>query len=263
MRAVDPLPTPGGYPRRRPRLTGRGLLSALAVLAAFLVLAGLGTWQLQRKAWKDGLLATLDARLAAAPTPLPASAAWVQLDQAGDEFRRVRFAGAFLHDYEALVYTAGSSLRAGPPTGPGYEVFTPARLADGRLVMVDRGFVPEKQRLAAHRPEGQIVAPVQIVGALRWPEARTAYTPADQPAKNLWFVRDPQAIAAAKGIDVAPFYVVQESPSPPGGWPQPARLVPRLPNSHLQYAVTWYGLAFALLAVSIAWLFRRRDRAPA
>lgn len=262
MRAVDPLPVPRGRRHLPPWLNGRGLLSGLAVLAAFLVLLGLGTWQLQRKAWKEGLLATLSERLSAAPVPLPAPREWAQLNQAGDEFRRVTLTADFLHDREALVYTAGSSLRDGAPSGPGYEVFTPARLANGRIVMVDRGFVSEDRRDPSHRPEGQISGPVKIVGALRWPETRSVFTPADQPDRNLWFVRDSEAIAAAKNRDAAPFYVAQEAPSPPGGWPQPARLIPRLPNNHLQYAVTWYGLAFALLLVSAAWLLRRRDSAP-
>ncbi|MEZ5786602.1 MAG: SURF1 family protein [Xanthobacteraceae bacterium] len=260
MRAPGPLPAPRG--RRRPRWPqGRAWLSGIAALAAFLVLVGLGTWQLQRKAWKDRLLATLSERLSAAPVPLPPPHEWAQVDQAGDEFRRVTLTGDLLHDREALVYTAGSSLRDGAPSGPGYEVFTPARLADGRIVMIDRGFVPENRRAPAERPDGQVSGPVQITGALRWPETRSIFTPADQPARNLWFVRDPQAIAAAKNVDAAPFYVAQEAPSPPGGWPQPARLVPRLPNNHLQYAITWYGLAFALLVVSLAFMFRRRDNA--
>lgn len=261
MRAVDPLPAPRGE-RRRPRLRGASILAVLSVLAAFLVLVGLGTWQLQRKAWKEGLLATLAERLTEAPVALPGPRLWGQLNQAEDEFRRVHFTGTFLNDREALVYTAGSDIREGAPSGTGYEVITPARLADGHIVLVDRGFVPEDRRSADKRAEGQVTGPVEIVGALRWPETRSIFTPADQPDSNLWFVRDSDAIAAAKNLDAAPFYVAQEAPVPPGGWPQPARLIPRLANNHLQYAVTWYGLAFALLVVSIAWLLRRHDSAP-
>lgn len=252
----DPLPTPRGGRR------GKRLLGGFAVLAVFLVLVGLGTWQLQRRAWKESLLATLSERLTEAPVPLPPSREWPQLSQATDEFRRVSLTGTLLNDREAFVYTAGSSLREGAPSGPGYEVFTPARLGDGHIIMVDRGFVPEDHRYPAKRPEGQVKGPVKIIGALRWPEPRSYFTPADQPDSNLWFVRDSAAMAAAKNLDVAPFYIAQEAPSPPGGWPQPARLIPRLPNNHLQYAVTWYGLAFALIVVCLAWLFRRRDRAP-
>ena len=120
--------------------------------------------------------------------------------------------------------------------------------------MVNRGFVPEDRKDAASRAAGQITGPVEIVGVLRWPEARTWFSAADDPVHNLWFVRDPHAMAAAKGIGaVAPFYVEQESPVPPGGWPQPGKLVVNLPNNHLQYVVTWYGLALVLVVVFVVW----------
>lgn len=234
------------------------LVPGLVALAVFAALLALGTWQLQRKAWKETLLATLTERLAAPPAPLPAPTEWPRLDRENDEFRRVVFTATFLHDREALVYAPNSSLRAGAPSGPGYHVFTPARLADGGLVIIDRGFVPEGRRDAAARAEGEVAGPVDITGVMRWPEAPTLFSPAADPAANLWFVRDSAAIAAAKGIQAAPFYVEQEAPAPPGGLPQPARLKPNLPNNHLQYAVTWYGLAFALLVVFGAWIIRNR-----
>jgi surfeit locus 1 family protein len=248
MKAVEPL-----------RAGRRGLLlPGLAALAAFLVLLGLGTWQLQRKAWKEGLIATLTERLAAPPAPLPDRAQWPQLARDEIEFRRVVFPAEFLHDREALVYSIGSSLRAGVPTGPGYLVFTPARLPNGGIMMVNRGFVQEALRDPKTRAEGQIMGAVEVVGVIRWPDAPSIYAPAADPGRNLWFSRDPAAIAAAKGLEAAPFYVEQEAPTPAGGWPLPARLQPNLPNNHLQYVVTWYGLALALLAVFVAWAVRRR-----
>ncbi len=100
---------------------------------------------------------------------------------------------------------------------------------------------------------------------LRWPDERHWFTPADDTSHNLWFTRDPAAIAAAKGFDprtdgVAPFYVEQEAPIPPGGWPQPGKLVVALPDNHLQYAVTWYGLAAVLAAVFGVWTFTSGGR---
>jgi surfeit locus 1 family protein len=92
---------------------------------------------------------------------------------------------------------------------------------------------------------------------MRWPEARSYFTPADDPAKNLWFVRDPAAIAAAKGLSVAPFYIEQESPAAAGG-PLVGRLQPSLPNNHLQYALTWYALALVLAAVFVVWAVGNR-----
>jgi surfeit locus 1 family protein len=226
------------------------LIPAVFVFAA---LIALGTWQVERKAWKERLIAALTERLAAAPVALPPPSTWPGLNAADDEYRRVHFTAAFGHDKEALVYAAASAFRP-DVSGPGYWVFVPARLADGAVVIVNRGFVPEARKDAALRAEGQIAGPVEIVGALRWPDARHWFSPADDPAHNLWFTRDPLAIAAAKGIDrIAPFYIEQESPSPPGGWPQPGKLVPSLPNNHLQYAVTWYGLALVLVVVFVVW----------
>jgi surfeit locus 1 family protein len=233
------------------RRTWLGLL--VPALLVFAVLIGLGTWQLERKTWKEGLITALDERIAAAPAALPAPAAWPRLDEASEEYRRVTFSATFDHGEEALVYAAPSAFRP-DASGPGYWVFTPAKLTGGALVMVNRGFVPEARRDPASRAAGEIAGPLEITGALRWPEERRFFSPADEPQKNLWFVRDPQAIAAAKGIGaVAPFYVEQESPVPPGGLPQPGKLAVTLRNAHLQYAITWYGLALVLVVMFALW----------
>jgi surfeit locus 1 family protein len=230
----------------------------------FAALIALGTWQLERKAWKEHLIATLSERLAAPPSALPMPIAWPRLDQADDEYRRVKFTATFEPDKDALVYAAASAFRP-DVTGHGYWVFTPAQLADGAVVFVNRGFVPEERKAASSRAAGQTTGPVEIIGVLRWPEVRTWFSAADDPAHNLWFVRDPRAMAAAKGIGaVAPFYVEQESPVPPGGLPQPGKLVVNLPNNHLQYVVTWYGLALVLVVVFAVWTrssFRTAARA--
>jgi surfeit locus 1 family protein len=235
----------------------------IAAACAFAVLIGLGTWQVKRLAWKESLIATVTARFAAPPTQLPPPADWARLDPASDEYRRVTFSATFANDKEALVYTTGSSLRGGD-TGPGYWVFTPARLAGG-TVMVNRGFVPEGRQNPATRPQGEVAGPVDIIGILRWPERAGLFTPAGEPAKNLWFSRDSTAIATAKGIGpVAPFYIDQESPPVPGGLPQAGALNPSFPNSHLGYAFTWYGLAAVLAGSFGAWFIGRlRDRREA
>ena len=104
---------------------------------------------------------------------------------------------------------------------------------------------------------------------MRWPEAPAWFTPAGERSRNVWFVRDPLAIAAAKGwADVAPFFVELEAPAPPGGLPQPGPLKVRLRNEHLQYAITWYALAlvvvvmFAVLAARPRAQAMRRRRPP-
>ena len=240
----------------------RGLLvPGIFALAAFIVLIGLGAWQVERKAWKEALIATLTQRLAAPPGALPAPDRWASLSEEHDEFRRASFAAAFLNDKEALVYAGASAFRP-DVSGPGYWVFTPARLADGHLVMVERGFVPEGRQDPKTRPQGQLSGPTAIVGALRWPETSGWFTPASDPEHNLWFVRDPAGIAKSKEIGpVAPFYVAQEAPIPPGDLPKPGPLSVHLRNEHLQYAITWFGLATVLLVVFMSFVMSRRRQA--
>ncbi len=230
------------------------LVPSLAAVAAFAVLLSLGLWQLDRKAWKEGLIATIEQRLSAPPVALPAPPTWPRLTAAEDEFLRVAVTAEFLNDREALVYTSGSSLREGT-SGPGYWVFTPARLAGGAVVMVNRGFVPEGKQDRAARPNGEVAGPINMVGVLRWPEPPGVFTPAGDPVRNIWFSRDSSAIASAKGVSVAPFYLELESPDAPGGLPRAGRLHPTLPNNHFGYALTWLGLACVLVGVYGTWLF--------
>jgi len=239
---------PGAAPRRRSWL---GLL--LPAFLVFCILIGLGVWQIQRKAWKEGLIAALTERLALPPQALPPAKAWSRLDPAHEEYRRVEFNAAFEPDREALVFASATAFRP-DVDGPGYWVFAPARLVDGGgVVMVNRGFVPQDRQDAKSRGAGDVAGPLHIVGAMRWPDTRHWFTPNDDPAHNLWFSRDPAAIAAAKAIGpVAPFYVEQEAPMPPGGLPQPGKLVVSLPDNHLQYALTWFGLAAVLAGVTVS-----------
>jgi surfeit locus 1 family protein len=243
--------------RRRARA---GLLvPAVFALAAFAAFVGLGTWQVQRKAWKEALIATLERRLSAVPVELPPRESWGQLDPAQDEFRRVRFSGAFVPGAEALVYTSGSALR-NDVAGPGYWVLAPVRLAAGGVVVVNRGFVPEGRQDPATRAAGAITGRAAMVGVMRWPEPRGMFSPKDEPARNLWFVRDPVGIASARGWgDVAPFFVELESPQPPGGLPRAGALKVNLRNEHLQYAITWYGLALVVAVMFAVWLYGRRQ----
>lgn len=235
------------------------LLPSIAVAMAFTALLSLGVWQLERKAWKEGLIATISQRLSAPPVALPAASTWRELTAAKDEFLRVAMTAEFLHDRQATVYTIGSTMRDGAGS-PGYWIFTPARLDGGAIVMVNRGFVPDGKQDPATRPDGEIRGPVNLVGVLRWPEPPGLFTPAGDPGRNIWFSRDSDAIAAAKGIDAAPFYVELESPDPPGGLPRTGRLHAELPNNHFGYAITWLGLAAVLAGAYGVWLFSGRSR---
>jgi surfeit locus 1 family protein len=253
-----PIKLATGTPRAPRRRSWLGLLIPATLTFAFLI--SLGVWQLQRKAWKEALIASLTERLAAPAEALPAANTWAELDPAKDEYHRVKFSAAFNNDREALVYAAATAFRP-DITSPGYWVFTPALLGDGGIVIVNRGFVPDGRQDAKSRPDGEVSGPIEIVGVMRWPDTRHWFTPGDDPAHNLWFARDPAAIAAAKGFGaVAPFYVEQETPTPPGGLPQPGKLVISLPDNHLQYAVTWFGLAAVLVGVFVTWAFTSGTR---
>ena len=224
-------------------MTRATVTASAFALAGFVFLIGLGVWQLERKSWKENLILNLNARITAPPTSVP-----VAPDQARDEFARVRASAQFVAERDALVYTAGSALRA-DISGPGYWVLSPARIG-GRLIVVNRGFIPAQQKSSAPAPNGE----VEITGALRWPDEAGMFTPADDPQRNVWYRRDPVAIAKAKGWGaVPPFYIEQDAPQLAGA-PKVGRLVVNLPNNHLQYAITWFGLAAALAAVYLVWL---------
>jgi surfeit locus 1 family protein len=233
----------------------RGVLEpTIFTIVGMAILIGLGVWQLDRKVWKENLIAAMTTRLKAPPEDLPPREDWARLTPQREEFRRVGFPAEFPPGQGALVYSAGSAFRP-DVKGPGFWLFAPARLAGGSSVIVNRGFVPlDRKNAAMAVPAGS----VDIVGIVRWPETRGLFTPADNLKDNVWYLRDIAAMAAAKHwTNVAPFYVEQESPVPAGGLPKPGKLVVNLPDNHLQYAVTWFGLALALASVYLVWLMRR------
>ena len=232
----------------------------LLTAAAVIVLTGLGIWQLDRKAWKERLIETVTQRLSAEPASgLPPRDLWTRLNPEQEEYRRVTFPAEYLNEQEALVYTAGSAFRS-DVAGPGYWVFTPVRLVGGSIVVVNRGFVPLDRKDPATRAGGALAGIVDIVGVIRFPEPRGLFTPADEPKNNVWFIRDPKLIGEAKRWGrVAPFYVEQERPQPPGGLPRAGKLDVRLVNNHLQYALTWFALA-GMFAVSFLFWLRSRRR---
>jgi surfeit locus 1 family protein len=234
----------------------RGLLvPSLAVLIVVAILAALGTWQLQRKTWKEELIDTLTRRFAAGPVDLPPPSKWASLRQDRDEFTRVKFRAEYPSGKEALVWATGSGLRD-DVKGPGVFVFTPARLASGETVVVNRGYVADQKPTGATARPAPVQGPTEITGILRWPEPKgwELTTPYDKGAQ-FWFVRDQVAMAQEYGWQrVAPFYIEREAQQPADSLPPPGPLKPNLPNNHLQYAVTWYGLAAVLLGVFGFWL---------
>lgn len=227
------------------------LVPGVAALAGLAVLLGLGIWQLERKAWKEALIADLERRQSDAPAALPQPSAWGGMTPDNSEFTRVRFRAEFPKANDALVYTGGSSLRD-DVKGTGYFVLAPARLPDGRQVVVNRGFAPGRSYPAA-------AGPLEIVGSIRFAEAPSWFASAHDAAGEIWTVRDPAAMAKVRGWgEVAPFYIEQEAPVPPGGVPHPSPLKVRLRNDHFQYALTWFGLAAVLVVMFAVWAVRRR-----
>jgi cytochrome oxidase assembly protein ShyY1 len=230
----------------------------LVMVASFV---GLGLWQLQRRVEKHVLIAALTERLAAAPVPLPPPSQWHALTAANDEFRRVSFAATYARLPDAMVYSAGSAVRE-DVSGPGTWSFLPARLASGETVVINAGFVENtmQDRAVEDRAVARLAAdrPVSLTGYLRFPESAGMLTPAANMAKRLWFVRDVGAMAQALSWgDVAPFYIDLESPVPSNGIPRPGPLTVHLKDDHLQYAITWFTLAFAVVIAFGVWWRRR------
>lgn len=233
------------------------IIPGLATLVALAILLSLGTWQVARKAWKEDLIAQVTTRSVAPPQPLPAPATWPELQPADAEFRTVAFEARFDSPRSAFVYgTARATPRAAAEVG--VFVFTPAVLADGRIVVVNRGFVPETARAGLRLDDA--AGPVRIEGVLRWPEKPNPFS--SEPTADLFFVRDHQVVAARQGWgEVAPFYVDQTGPAPAGGLPRPGPPQVNLTNNHLGYALTWYGLAATLVGVFGFYAYYRvRDR---
>jgi len=231
----------------RPRLLVPLLTTALIVL----VLLSLGTWQLQRRADKHALIAALTERLALPPASLPPPSQWSALTPARDEFRRVNFRAALDAAASAGVYSSGSPLRK-DVSGQGVWAFAPARLANGESVVVNRGFLPDAQ--AGLLRQGDAARDVLLTGYIRFPEAPGWLTPPGDVAKRLWFARDIAAMARWDGSLFAPFYIDLESPMPAAGWPKPGPLDVHLKDDHLQYALTWFSLAFAVMVGFAVWL---------
>lgn len=224
---------------------------SVAALVVFAVLVSLGTWQANRLAWKEALIARVEERIHAEPRPLPDPAAWSALGAEAIEYAPVAFEATYDNAREIHVFIALTQPK-GPLGGQGYFVLVPATLPDGHVVFVNRGFVPLDRKDSSTRPEGRIDGPTTIRGLMRPSEERTWLSPDDDPAKNVWFVRDPAAMAVAVGLDpsrVAPFTVDAFAGESPAGIPQGGETVVSFSNNHLGYAITWYGLAAALVVV--------------
>lgn len=232
----------------------KSVLGAALVVAAFISLLALGTWQVQRLVWKTELIAAIDRGL---NTPA------VVLDDIATypEYSRVVTTGFFDHEQEQYLHAINKNGQ------PGFHVYAPLLRAGQKTVLVNRGFVPPQFLDSATRQEGLLAGEVTLTGVLRKSVVKKYFIPENNVDSNRWFYADLIAMAQAMGFDsadVSPmFLVVEESPNPdamPMVPMMPMGGVTRvnLPNNHLGYAVTWYGLALALLVV--VYVYRRKQR---
>ncbi len=235
----------------------RSVVMALGLsLVAFVILLGLGTWQVQRLHWKEGILHTIDERMHAPAVPL--SQAEERFASTGDvDYMPVTVRGTFVHEGERHFFSTWEG-------ASGFDVYTPLRLADGRFVLVNRGFVPYDRKDPATRPAGLPSGPVTVTGLARDPLAAKPswFVPDNDIAKNVFYWKDRDAMAASAGLPagatVLPFFVDADNTPNPGILPIGGVTIIDFPNNHLQYAITWYGLALALLGVVGTWLWRYR-----
>ncbi|NJM33661.1 MAG: SURF1 family protein [Rhodomicrobium sp.] len=214
-------------------------------LVALAILIGLGKWQLDRRDWKLALIERIESRAHGEAISLTKAKSFWQAD--GDiEYYRVLLLGRFLNAEERYLYTIVEG-------EAGWRVITPFETRGGHVVLVDRGFVPEALKNTSARQAGLIEAPVELTGLARSSEAPSWFTPDNQPAANRWFWRDLPGLAASlpAGLQqrTLPFMVEAEAMEVPGGWPRSGVTRLKLPNRHLEYALTWFGLAAALVAV--------------
>ncbi len=224
---------------------------AAAALIAAVLLAGLGVWQVERRAWKHDLVAVVDARIDAAPVAAPGPEAWSRINASDDAYRRITAAGVFRHDRETLV-------QAVTERGAGFWVLTPLETPRFTL-LVNRGFVPSSRREASTRAAGNIAGPVTVTGLLRVSEPGGAFLRDNDPAASRWFSRDVAAIAKARGLGrTAPYFVDADAAPNPGGYPVGGLTVVRFRDHHLVYALTWFALC--ALSLFFAWrMWHSRD----
>jgi surfeit locus 1 family protein len=228
--------------------------AAIIGVAAFAcaALAALGTWQLERRAWKHALIERVEARLARSPVPAPGPEAWPQIGAERDEYRRVQARGVFLHERETLV-------QAATDLGSGYWVLTPLATAEGFTVLVNRGFVPPERRERATRAQGNPAGLVSVGGLLRISEPGGGFLRRNDPAADRWTSRDVQAIAAARALGrVAPYFIDAEAAPGNAAAPVGGLTVVSFHDNHLVYALTWYALA-AMTAGAALRLLRERE----
>lgn len=218
----------------------RFLVPGVSTLVMLVVLIGLGTWQVYRLHWKEGILAQIAAAEAAPPLPLTRHPA---------PYTKVSVTGRFLFDRAAQSGPEVRDTLMGPTMGS-YQL-VPLEREGAPPILVDRGWVPEKPQTPLDDPAGVVT----ITGYVRPGDKPHWFSPADDAAARQFYTLDPAAIGAALGVrNLEPFTLVALGPSLADIYPAPAQNLPRPPNNHLSYAITWYGLAVALVVIFAVWV---------
>jgi surfeit locus 1 family protein len=231
------------------RVRGLLLLTAFAA-GALAVLLGLGIWQVQRLHWKEGLIAEIEARTKAAPVSLDEA---VALARKGEDvsYLRVRAEGRFDRAKERYFFTSVDGT-------VGWDVITPLTTQNGEVVLIDRGFVPDALKDPSSRPQGEMEGTVILTGLARPPETQGRFVPDNDAARNRWFWRDltgmARSVFPSGAPDLAPFFLEAEKSDVPGGWPLGGQTSLDIPNDHLQYAITWFAIAFCLIVIYVLYV---------
>ena len=225
-----------------------GMTVACALL--FALLCWLGSWQLGRLHWKLGLIRMVDRQIHMRPIDL--NPPGMLYEEWETNYVHVTVKGRFDNSKETYLFQSSVS------GDPGYHVLAPLTAPDGRVYLVDRGFVPKEKLAPATRQTGQLTGEVRVTGIWRWPEGKGAFTPAADVAHRVWFWHDLAAIEAYDHIHLFQPGVIEADAAPnPGGWPKGGQTVVSFRNQHLSYAVTWFGLAVGLLGVWLAYHISR------
>ena len=220
----------------------RYLVPLIFGLGGVAVLMSLGFWQLDRLEQKLDRLARIEAKIGDAPGDL-----LMEPDAGRDQYLPVSVSGDLLEGAARVLISAGGQ-------GAGYRLISPFRLSDGRLVMIDEGYVG----LTADSAPGEARG-VTVTGNLDWPDEADRWTPAPDLSQRQFYARDVEALAEVLGT--APILIVARDMSGTDlrATPLPVT-VDRIPNNHLGYAVQWFGLAAVWLGMTAFLLWRIRKR---
>jgi len=232
------------------------LIPSIFFVTVLAILLALGTWQVKRMNWKNTLVETIGSRIGLAPAALPPLDTWKQLDLDKLIYRPVKARGKFDSKDEVHIF-AQVSPGKGAYSGTGFWVIAPFYLDSGGVVLVNRGFVPEKFKQRSTRVFRQVEGEQTIVGIIKANQGTNFFTPETDFKRNIWFTRDVKAISDHLELkNAAPFLIALTNGAQENPIPQPREINVVLSNNHLGYAMTWYGLALTLIGVFVVFSMR-------